>query len=276
MLALLVLALAFPEISGAADADKHALARDLGAVLAWRLGPESVEEQCESADPEGAAIRKKALKDWLEKNAELIKQVDARVAEIVPLAYPSASDVDNTPRVRAKIKAILLEEIFSGKTPEESVAICKAEANPASPRWNNSGMPQVPTSLAVLVRLEDIAGGEMKMTRLIPMLPVGSMPASVEFYQKLGFSIEHRNDDWGWAMLRFDDCRLMVDQSINKKPSAYRQGVLYLYPDNVAQYHELLRKNGLTIPDLDVTFYGMTEFRFDDPDGNRLWIGESK
>ncbi len=30
----------------------------------------------------------------------------------------------------------------------------------------------------------------MKMTRLIPMLPVGSMPASVEFYQKLGFSIE--------------------------------------------------------------------------------------
>jgi hypothetical protein len=150
MLALLVLALAFPATSGAADADKHALARDLGAVLAWRLGPESVEERCESADPEGAAIRKKALKDWLEKNAELIKQVDARVAEIVPLAYPSASDVDNTPRVRAKIKAILLEEMFSGKTPEESVAICKAEANPASPRWNNSGMPQVPTSLAAL------------------------------------------------------------------------------------------------------------------------------
>ncbi len=26
----------------------------------------------------------------------------------------------------------------------------------------------------------------------------------------------------------------MVDQSINKKPSAYRQGVLYLYPENVA------------------------------------------
>jgi hypothetical protein len=24
-----------------------------------------------------------------------------------------------------------------------------------------------------------------------------------------------------------------------------------------------------------VTFYGMTEFRIDDPDGNRLWIGQS-
>ena len=116
----------------------------------------------------------------------------------------------------------------------------------------------------------------MKMKRLIPMLPVASMPDSVEFYQKLGFSVESRNDDWGWAMLRFDECRLMVDQSINKKPSAYRQGVVYLYPESVTEYHQQLRKTGLSIPELDVTFYGMTEFRFDDPDGNRLWIGETK
>ena len=117
---------------------------------------------------------------------------------------------------------------------------------------------------------------EARMKRLIPMLPVRSMPASVEFYQKLGFSVETRKDDWGWAMLRFDECRIMVDQSINVKPGALRQFVLYLYPENVVEYHEQLRKSGLDVPDLDVTFYGMTEFRFDDPDGNRLWIGESK
>jgi catechol 2,3-dioxygenase-like lactoylglutathione lyase family enzyme len=47
----------------------------------------------------------------------------------------------------------------------------------------------------------------MKMTRLIPMLPVKSMPASVDFYcVMLGFEVETRNDDWGWAMLRFDEC----------------------------------------------------------------------
>lgn len=115
----------------------------------------------------------------------------------------------------------------------------------------------------------------MKMNRLIPMLPVASMPASVEFYQKLGFSVERRNDDWGWAMLRFDDCRLMVDQSINHHPTAPRQPVLYLYPEDVVEYHRQARENGLDIPDLDVTFYGMTEFRLDDPDGNRLWIGQS-
>jgi len=107
------------------------------------------------------------------------------------------------------------------------------------------------------------------------MLPVKSMPASVEFYQKLGFRVEQRNDEWGWAMLCFGECRLMVDQSINPHPGASRPSVLYLYPENVVAYHQELRGNGLAVPDLDVTFYGMTECRLDDPDGNRLWIGQN-
>ena len=37
----------------------------------------------------------------------------------------------------------------------------------------------------------------VKLQRLVPMLPVRSMPASVEFYQKLlGFEVETRNDEW--------------------------------------------------------------------------------
>jgi uncharacterized glyoxalase superfamily protein PhnB len=114
----------------------------------------------------------------------------------------------------------------------------------------------------------------MKMNRLVPMLPVASMPASVEFYQKLGFSVEQRNDDWGWAMLRLDECQLMVDQSINTHPRAPRQSVVYLYPENIVEYHREARANGSSIPDLDVTFYGLTEFRLNDPDGNRLWVGQ--
>ena len=116
----------------------------------------------------------------------------------------------------------------------------------------------------------------MKMTRVIPMLPVRSMPAAVEFYGKLGFAIENRNDGWGWAMLRFDDCRIMIDQSINKHPGGSRDSVLYLYPDDVSAYHATLRQNGVPTPDLDETFYGHLEFRLDDPDGNRLWIGKPR
>src|SRR5688500_3002402 len=103
----------------------------------------------------------------------------------------------------------------------------------------------------------------MRMTRRIPMLPVGNVRASIEFYQKLGFGVERRNDDWRWAMLRFGDCRLMVDQSINLHPDAPRQSVLYLYPEDIVEYHQQVRSNGLAVPDLDATFYGMTEFRLD-------------
>ena len=115
----------------------------------------------------------------------------------------------------------------------------------------------------------------MKMNRVIPMLPVKSMAESLLFYQKLGFSVETKNDDWGWAMLCFDDCRLMVDQSINLHRGIPRPSVLYLYPEDIVEYHRQVRSNGLEVPDLNVTFYGMTEFRLEDADGNRLWIGQS-
>jgi uncharacterized glyoxalase superfamily protein PhnB len=114
----------------------------------------------------------------------------------------------------------------------------------------------------------------MKMNRLIPMLPVKSISASVAFYRKLGFTVEQQNDHWAWAMLSLDECRLMVDQSINRQPEAPRQSVVYLYPENIAEYHRQVRAAGVAAPDLEVTFYGLTEFRIEDPDGNPLWIGQ--
>ena len=115
----------------------------------------------------------------------------------------------------------------------------------------------------------------MKMNDLIPMLPVKNMPASVDFYGKLGFVVERRHDEWGWAMLHCGDCRLMLDQSINLHREAPRQGVVYLYPEDIVEYHRSVRASGVDVPELSVTFYGMTEFRIDDLDGNRLWIGQS-
>ena len=116
----------------------------------------------------------------------------------------------------------------------------------------------------------------MKLDRITPMLPVRSMPASVEFYEKLGFHVEERNDDWRWALLRSGECTLMVDESIDVHPGPPRSSVLYLYPDDVVEFHEQVRRNGVLVPDLEATFYGMTEFRLEDPDGNRLWIGGSR
>jgi uncharacterized glyoxalase superfamily protein PhnB len=115
----------------------------------------------------------------------------------------------------------------------------------------------------------------MKLTSLAPMLPVAHLPTSISFYEKIGFTVEHREDRWGWAMLRFDSCRLMLDQSIAQGDRAARRSVVYLYPDDVAEFHRRVQAAGLPAPDLALTFYGMREFRLLDPDGNQLWIGQN-
>ncbi len=66
----------------------------------------------------------------------------------------------------------------------------------------------------------------------------------------------------------------MVDQSINARPSKPCDSILYLYPDDVVEYHNRFRKNGLDVPELTVTFYGLTEFRINDLEVNRRWIGQ--
>jgi len=114
----------------------------------------------------------------------------------------------------------------------------------------------------------------MRLSRLVPMQPVKHLPASVSFYEKLGFTVENRDDERGWAMLRNGPCQLMLDQSINPHAGMPRGAVLYLYPDDVTEFHRRARENGLAVPELDTTFYGMLEVRFEDPDGNRLWIGQ--
>lgn len=115
----------------------------------------------------------------------------------------------------------------------------------------------------------------MTLQRLIPMQPVENVSVSIAFYEKLGFAVEAFREDWGWAMLRCGECRLMLDRSIVQHPGIPKVSVLYLYPDDIVAFHQRARANGLTIPDLETTFYGMLEFRVDDPDGNRLWIGQT-
>lgn len=55
-------------------------------------------------------------------------------------------------------------------------------------------------------------------------------------------------------MLAFDECRLMVDQSINAHSEVPRQGDIYLYPGDITEYHRQVRASRLEIPDLETTY----------------------
>jgi hypothetical protein len=134
--------------------------QEVGALLAWRLGPQAIEAWCRNADPEGAGIRKAALDSWQQRNAERIKSVDARVAEVVPMLKLPIPDGDPVQAVRIQVEMMFLESTFKDKSPEETRAICKAEADPAKPRWNNTGMPHIQQSLSALYDWQVAQGGK--------------------------------------------------------------------------------------------------------------------
>lgn len=140
MSGIVLLALLTP-VSRAGDPGTVAVGRELGSVLAWRLGPGAVEAACRDIDPDGAEARQKSLKAWLEKNAKLIQQVDERVAEVVPLIRPTSGDV-GVQALHRQVTKILLEPV--------DLAYCKEVADPANSLWTNNGMPHVVAGLAEL------------------------------------------------------------------------------------------------------------------------------
>ena len=107
------------------------------------------------------------------------------------------------------------------------------------------------------------------------MLPTKDLARSIEFYSKLGFTVERREDAWGWAMLSHGTHRLMLDRSIAQGAGAADRSVIYLYSDDVSGFQGRITKAGIAAPELSETFYGMREFRLLDPDGNQIWIGQT-
>lgn len=74
---------------------------------------------------------------------------------------------------------------------------------------------------------------------------VESTLANVAFDRKPGFHVEQRKSAWRWAMRRFDECRLMMDGSINAQPSPPWTSMPYLPPGDIVLYQQRLRANGL-------------------------------
>ena len=136
--------------SPAAEPGTREVLQEIGAALAWRLGPETIEEACRSLDPDNGDARKKALDAWRLKNGALIREVDSRVEEVVPVLNPKAPAADSVKALRSSVKALLLETHLGELGDEQKVQFCKSVSNPADERWNDNGMPHVQQALAVL------------------------------------------------------------------------------------------------------------------------------
>jgi uncharacterized protein DUF4431 len=149
-IAMLLMLAALTGVSRAQDPAQQQLVKEIAAVLEWRLGPETLEQGCRSADPQGAGIRKQALDSWTTRNALLIRSADTRVSEILPLLYPESPPGEANREIRERVGQVLHQSIFAEHSEAEIRGMCHAEADPRRPRWNNDGMPHIQQSLAAL------------------------------------------------------------------------------------------------------------------------------
>ncbi len=113
----------------------------------------------------------------------------------------------------------------------------------------------------------------MGIHRITSMVPITDLDQAVTFYsQGLGLQVIRRRNDWGHAVLEGEHgCQVMIDRSIRKESNA--STVVYYYTSDIDAVRERLVAAGFDPNPIGVTFYGMTEFRVRDPDGNEVWVG---
>jgi catechol 2,3-dioxygenase-like lactoylglutathione lyase family enzyme len=115
----------------------------------------------------------------------------------------------------------------------------------------------------------------IRFGRIAAMLPVKDIERSHDFYTKvLGFTKVFENGTpVGFMILKRDQAELHLTLQPNHKAAPFN--VAHMMVDDVDALHAICQQHGLriikSIPDKD---YGLRAFVFEDPDGNRIDVGQ--
>jgi catechol 2,3-dioxygenase-like lactoylglutathione lyase family enzyme len=117
----------------------------------------------------------------------------------------------------------------------------------------------------------------MKLSALRPILWTDDLDGTVAFYTEvLGFTLDDRNDDWGWASLSRDDVSVML-----ARPNAHESfdkigftGSFYFTTDDVEAAREQVRDKARVCYDIETFPWGMREFAIYDNNGYLLQFGQ--
>ena len=110
--------------------------------------------------------------------------------------------------------------------------------------------------------------------RVVPMIHVPDVRATVEWYKTIGFTVTNTYDDGGdglsFAILAFGDTRVMFSSGGQPSAAHRREVDLYVYCDNVDERFQRLKDRVDIIEEPHDMFYGMREFICRDL--NRFWV----
>jgi catechol 2,3-dioxygenase-like lactoylglutathione lyase family enzyme len=110
--------------------------------------------------------------------------------------------------------------------------------------------------------------------RVVPMIHVPDVRATVDWYRDIGFTVIDKYDDGAeglsFAILSFGSSEVMFNQGGRPSTHHRREVDLYIYTKNVDDLHRLLKGRVELVEGVHDTFYGMREFIIRDLNG--FWI----
>ena len=115
----------------------------------------------------------------------------------------------------------------------------------------------------------------IRFGRIAAMLPVKDIARAHDFYTKvLGFiKVFENGDPVGFMILKKDQAELHLTLQPNHNAAPFN--VAHMMVDDVDALHAICQRQGLriikSIQDKD---YGLRAFVFEDPDGNRIDVGQ--
>jgi catechol 2,3-dioxygenase-like lactoylglutathione lyase family enzyme len=123
--------------------------------------------------------------------------------------------------------------------------------------------------------MNEFAGHGVRFGRIAAMLPVRDMGKSYDFYTKvLGFQkIFENGNPVGFMILMRDQGELHLTWQPGHKAADFN--VAHLMVDDVDCLHAICQRHGVRIiKSLQDKDYGLRAFVFEDPDGNRIDVGQ--
>jgi uncharacterized glyoxalase superfamily protein PhnB len=110
--------------------------------------------------------------------------------------------------------------------------------------------------------------------KVVPMIHVADVSATVDWYQSIGFTVTDTYDDGGdglsFAILSYGNSELMFNSGGQPSTRHRREVDLYIYSDNIDDLYRRLKDRVEVVKAPHETFYGMREFIIRDL--NRFWL----
>ncbi|WP_105383173.1 glyoxalase superfamily protein [Neorhizobium alkalisoli] len=123
--------------------------------------------------------------------------------------------------------------------------------------------------------MNDIADHGIRFGRIAAMLPVKDMAKAHDFYTKvMGFEKTFQNGNpVGFMILMRNQAELHL--TLQPGHEAANFNVAHVMVDDVDALHAICQRQGLRIiKSLQDKDYGLRAFVFEDPDGNRIDVGQ--